>query len=168
MKSSRSWRRLRSAAGICLLALLPACSLLHHHKEDASAPEGRHTNSRGLAVELKASPDPVKLGETRQIDVTLVLRNTTKQTVSLKFATSQTIEIMLREQASGKVVSQWSTDQTFVPGNRVMVINSHERLEYNQPITTRELHPGVTYSLEAYFVGYEQELRASRPIIPLP
>ena len=119
-------------------------------------------------MELKASPDPLKLGEVRQLDVTLTLRNTTKQAITLKFATSQTIEIILRDQASGKVVSQWSTDQTFQPDIRNLVINAHERIEYNQPITTRELHAGVTYTLEAYFIGYEQELRASRPIIPLP
>jgi hypothetical protein len=175
MKPSRCLRFLRFAAGVCLLALLPACSLFHHHKPDASAqpePEtpviGRKTSPRGLTVELKASPDPLKLGEVRQIDVTLTLRNNTKQTINLKFATTQTIEILLREQATGKILSQWSTDQTFQPESRYVVINPHERIEYDQPITTRELHPGVTYSLEAYFIGYEQELRASRPIIPLP
>jgi hypothetical protein len=177
MKSSCCLRRLPAAAGFCLLAVLPACSLLPHHKQDSAAaaqasadssPVGRKASSRGLTVELRAAPDPVKLGEVRQIDVTFTLRNTTKNTINLKFATSQTIEILLREQASGKIVSQWSTDQTFQPSSRYLVINPNERIEYNQPITTRELHPGVTYSLEAYFIGYEQELRATRPIIPQP
>jgi hypothetical protein len=178
MKLLRCLRRAGSAAGVCLvLAGLPACSFFHHQKkEDAAATQletepglvGRKSSARGLTVELRASPDPVKLGEVRQIDVTLTLRNTTKTAINLKFATAQTIEILLRDQASGKVVSQWSTDQTFQPESRYVVINPHERVEYNQPITTRDLHAGTTYSLEAYFVGYEQELRATRPIIPQP
>ena len=74
---------------------------------------GKRPNARGLVVEIKSAPDPVKLGETRQIDVTLVLRNTSKVTANLKFATSQLIEMLLREPDTGKVVSQWSADHTF-------------------------------------------------------
>jgi hypothetical protein len=181
MKSLPGLRLWRLAAAVCLLAGLPACSLFHHPKKDAQAngtatttteiqsgQVATRSNSRGLTVELKTSPDPVKLGEVRQIDVTFTLRNTTKEPINLKFASSQTIEILLREQSSGKVVSQWSTDQTFQQSTRYMAINPKERIEYNQPITTRDLHAGVTYALEAYFVGYEQDLRASRPIIPQP
>lgn len=177
MKPSRCLRRLYPVMTVCLLALLPACSLFHrHHKDDDKAVAqsgtepvvGRKVSPRGLAVEIKASPDPVKLGEVRQLDVSLTLRNTSKQVINLKFDTTQTIEIVLKEQGSGKIVSQWSTDETFQPATRYLVINPHERIEYNQPITTRELHAGTTYSLEGYFVGYDQELRASRPVIPQP
>lgn len=161
----------------CWLALLPACSLLHRHPKAAAAvtttdPQAAavvgKTNARGLTVELKSSPDPLKLGEVRQIDVTFSLHNNTKKAAELKFPTSQTIEILLRDPATGKILSQWSTDQTFQPNARYLVVNPRERVEYSQPITTRELHPGKTYSLEAYFVGYDKDLRASRPIIPLP
>ncbi len=178
MMSPRCLRSLRSAAAVCLWvclwAFLPACSLLPHHRETPLTPAtsepvvGRTSSPRGLTVELKAAPDPVKLGEVRQIDVTFVLRNNSKQNMTLKFATSQTFEILLREQGSGKVVSQWSTEQTFQPATRFLVINPHERIEYNQPITTRELHAGTTYQLEAYFIGYEKELHTTRPVIPLP
>jgi hypothetical protein len=174
MMSPTRFRRL--LAGMLCLTALPACSLLHHHKEDDAAahtgvgPEtvSAKANAHGLAAEIKASPDPVKLGEVRQIDVTFTLRNTTKEPVDLKFPTSQIIEIVLREQASGKVVSQWSTDQTFQQYSRFLVINPRERVEYDEPITTRELHAGTTYTLEAYVIGYEQELRASRQIVPQP
>ncbi len=76
--------------------------------------------------------------------------------------------MLLREPDTGKVVSQWSTDHTFSPASRYLVINPKERLEYNEPITTRELKPGKPYNLEAYFVGYDQELRATKVIIPQP
>ena len=175
--------RLRSLRSLCaclaagtLLAALPACSMLPWRKRAAppapaaseSGKIGKKATARGLTAEVKASPDPVKLGETRQIEVTLTIHNDTKKTVSLKFATTQLIEILLREVDSGKVVSQWSTDQTFTALNRYLVINPKERLEYVQPITTRDLKAGRTYNLEAYLVGYDQELRASRPIIPQP
>ena len=164
------------AAG--LLASVPACSLLRPHHEAAEvrgAPAetnpglvGKRPNARGLAVEIKAAPDPLKLGETREINVTLVLRNNSKETQNLKFATSQLIEILLRDPATGAVVSQWSTDHTFSPESRYLVINPRERLEYNQPITTRELKAGKPYNLEGYFVGYDQELRATKVVIPQP
>lgn len=128
---------------------------------------GKRPSAHGLVVEIKATPDPVKLGETREINVTLTLRNPTKEPVDLKFATSQTIEILLRDTASGKVLSQWSADRTFQDESRYLVVNPHERIEYNEPITTRDLQVGKTYSLEAYFIGYDKDLHASRPIIPL-
>ena len=164
-----------------LLAGLSACSFLHPRHEEPAADHGtsanletspglvgKRPNARGLVVEIKSLPDPVKLGETRQIDVTLVLRNNSKVTANLKFATSQLIELLLREPDTGKVVSQWSTDHTFSPASRYLIINPQERLEYNEPITTRELKPGKPYNLEAYFVGYDQELRATKVIIPQP
>ena len=181
MKHRVTPRFVRRLLTVGLLAGLSACSLLHPHHEDAATdhgssanPEtspglvGKRPNARGLVVEIKSSPDPLKLGETRQIDVTLVLRNNSKITANLKFATSQLIELLLREPDTGKVVSQWSSDHTFSPASRYLVINPHERLEYNEPITTRELKPGKPYNLEAYFVGYDQELRATKVIIPQP
>ena len=181
MKRRRIPRFVHGLLTAGLLAGLSSCSFLHPHHEDAAADHpasanletspglvGKRPNARGLVVEIKSAPDPVKLGETRQIDVTLVLRNNSKVTANLKFATSQLIEMLLREPDTGKVVSQWSTDHTFTPASRYLVINPHERLEYNEPITTRELKPGKPYNLEAYFVGYDQELRATKVIIPQP
>ena len=181
MKSRRIPSFVRSLLTVGLLASLSACSFLHPHHEETATDHrssanletspglvGNRPNARGLVVDIKSSPEPVKLGETRQIDVTLVLRNNSKVTANLKFATSQLIEMLLREPDTGKVVSQWSTDHTFSPVSRYLVINPHERLEYNEPIATRDLKPGKPYNLEAYFIGYDQELRATKVIIPQP
>lgn len=162
------------ATAALLLAALPGCSVFPGHKKDLQSVTletnpgiiGKRGNAKGLTIELKASPDPLKLGESRQLDVTMVIRNNSKKTVALKFPTTQLIEILLRETDSGKVVSQWSTDQSFSALSRYLIINPKERLEYAQPITTRELRAGNSYNLEAYFVGYDQEARASLPIIP--
>ena len=51
---------------------------------------------------------------------------------------------------------------------RYLIINPKERLEYVQPLTTRDLKAGKTYNLEAYLIGYDQDLRATRPLIPQP
>lgn len=130
---------------------------------------GKRVNAGGLTAEMRFTPDPVKLGETRQLDVTLVVRNVSKKKLaSLKFATSQRLEILLRDPASGKVLSQWSQDRTFDPNGGYMLINPGERLEFHETITTRELKVGNTYNLEAYLVGYDRELRATQVIIPQP
>lgn len=165
------------SAAVCLFTLLTACSLLPGHRkaakpalsdETATAGVGKRASARGLTIEVKESPDPVKLGENRTIECRVLVRNTTKKTVSLKFSTTQLIEILLREVDSGKVVSQWSTDQSFVAMTRYLIINPKERLEYVQPLTTRDLKPGKAYNLEAYLIGYDQDLRATRPLIPQP
>lgn len=178
MISRRFSPLLRSLCAGFLLIGAPGCSLLGHRKaaksETSAAPKnraeivGRHSNGKGLMVEIKSDPDPVRLGEVREIKVSFVVRNTSKSTTTLKFPTSQTIEIVLRDVATGKVISQWSTDRTFKQEPRYLVVNAGERLEYNEPITTRELKAGQTYNLEASFVGYESALRTSRPIIPQP
>ena len=163
---------------ILLLSHLSGCTLFRHRQakdaETSKPPKnggrivGKHSNGSGLSVEIKSDPDPVRLGEIREIKVTFMVHNNGKNAATLKFPTAQSIEIDLRDLATGQVVSQWSTDRTFAQEPRFLVINAGERLEYNEPITTRELKAGKTYNLEAYFVGYERELRASRPIIPQP
>ncbi len=162
---------------LCLLISFSGCSLLKRRRAQDSETSTRpgatrivtkRSKDKGLSVELKTDPDPVRLGEVREIKVTFVVRNTGKTNTTLKFPTGQVMEIVLRDVAADKVVSQWSTDRTFAPEARYLVVNPGERLEYNEPITTRELKAGKTYSLEAYFIGYDPELRASRAVIPQP
>ena len=163
-----------SVLAASLLASLPGCSHLpfHRHKEDAAtshaAVEHLKTNAQGLSVELKSSPDPIKLGEVRQLEVTVILRNSSKQPVHLNFPTGQTIEILLREPNSGKILTKWSADRIFNTDSRYLLINPQERLEFNEPISTRDLQTGKSYTLETFFVGYEKDLRATKPIIPQP
>lgn len=171
----------RPVAPLLLCSLLatttPGCTFGRRRDRAAAAAElpsgrgtiGKRANPTGLVADMKFSPDPVKLGETRQIDVALTVRNVSrKRGASLKFATTQRLEILLREPQTGRVLSQWSTDRTFDPAGGYLIINPGERLEFNQSITTRELKPGQTYNLEAYLVGYDKELRATRVVIPQP
>lgn len=174
MNSRRFFPLICCASAVFLLTGFSACSVFRRHRaegKDAPPPGqqsviGTHKTPSGLSLELKSSPDPVLLGEVRQIEASVVLYNESKRPVTLKFASGQTIEILLRELDGNAVVSQWSTDRMFTQGEREIVLNPRERIEYHEPITTRELHAGKTYNLEAYFVGHEKELHVSRPIIP--
>ena len=47
----------------------------------------------------------MRLGETREIKVTFGVRNTGKSTATLKFPTSQTIEIDLRDVGTDQIVT---------------------------------------------------------------
>ena len=165
----------RLASGICLLAALSACSLFHRHHAaaDASTPAktakpGHQATARGLALELKFSPDPVKLGEVREIAVNFTVRNVSPKAVTLKFPTSQILEIQLREVVTGAVVSKWSTDRTFTEDSHLVLVNRGERLEYNETLTTRELKAGTIYNLEVFYMGHEKELLAKKVLIPQP
>ncbi len=174
-KSRRFFPAVRCALGLCLLASLSACSLFHRHhgSADATAQAGsgngkRRANARKLDLEIRASPDPLKLGEVREIAVDITVRNATKQRVTLKFPTYQILEIVLRDVGTGAVVSKWSTDRTFPQDTRIVLINEGERLEYSEKITTRELKAGRPYNLEVFFLGYENELLAKKVLIPQP
>ena len=156
-----------------LLFSLGGCSYLpFRHKERPAAEKPSYArlkpSSQGLLLEMKSAPDPLKLGEVRQINVTMILRNVSKKTVTLKFPTTQLIEILLRDPNTGQVVSQWSTDRSFTSEPRLLIINPGEHIDYNEPITTRELKVGKPYTLEAYLVGFDKELRATKAILAQP
>ncbi len=102
------------------------------------------------------------------MEVTVILRNTSKVPVHLNFPTGQTIEILLREPNNGKILTKWSTDRIFNSDSRYLLINPQERLEFNEPISTRDMATGKPYMLETFFVGYEKDLRATKAIVPQP
>ena len=162
------------AVAASLLASLPACSHLpfRRHKEDPAevrADAHLKTNAQGLAVEIKSSPDQIKIGEIRQIDVTVILRNTSKVPRALEFPdrTNGRDPVARTQQRQGRSPN-WSTDRIFNADARYLLINPQERLEFNEPITTRELVAGKPYTLEAFFVGYEKDLHASKAIVTQP
>ena len=170
----------RLAFALCVLAAFSACTHLYPFHRAKPAPTAAaqaapstpvvrsRTTPAGLVLEIKETPDPVRLGETRQLQVTLTLRNNGKRAANFKFPSGQEIEILLRDPETGKAITSWSTDRTFDAQPRFVVLNSKERLEFSEPIATRDLKAGKTYSLEAYFVGYDGQLRVSRPVIPQP
>ncbi|MDB6153278.1 MAG: hypothetical protein JWL90_1731 [Chthoniobacteraceae bacterium] len=121
-------------------------------------------NWKDLALTTTFDPVLVKLSETRQIKVTLRLANKGKRLQQLSFPTTQRIEVLVRNNA-GKLVEQWSEDQSFSDEPTLVAINPGERLEYSVSISTRDMTAGQNYSVEAFFPNYDH-LKATKTIVP--
>jgi len=119
---------------------------------------------RGLEMKMTVEPPVPKLGEHRQITVTLRLQNKGKRLVQLDFPTTQRMEVLVRTTA-GKMVEQWSEDQAFQNEPGLVAINPGERLEYAANISTRDFAGGQDYIVEGFFPNYET-LRATLKITP--
>jgi intracellular proteinase inhibitor BsuPI len=127
--------------------------------------EKRQTvNWKRLIMTMNVEPLPLKLGETRQMKVTLQLTSKSKRLVQLEFPTTQRIEVLVRNQA-GKMVEQWSEDQAFANEPTLVTINPGERLEYSVHIATRDMAAGQAHTIIGYFPNFEQ-LKATKVITP--
>ena len=108
-----------------------------------------------LAVKAAVVPDPIDISA-RTFEVTFAIRNNAKkQAVNLRFNTSQRIEVAIINDA-GQLVDRWSDDRSFSRETGYLVINPKEEASYTVSMSTRELAAGRTYTIEAYFVGYER------------
>ena len=63
--------------------------LLHPFQTSNPAPNYKDARLRGLVLELKLSPEPVKLSEVRQLQVNLTLKNVSKRAIVLDFPSEQ-------------------------------------------------------------------------------
>ncbi len=117
-----------------------------------------------LLLTMKLEPLPLKLGETRQLKVTLQLTNKSKKFVQLEFPTTQRIEVIVKR-PDGKLVEQWSEDQSFSGDPSFVTINTGERLEYSVSVATRDMTAGQPAVIEAFFPNYEP-LRVEQTITP--
>lgn len=116
-------------------------------------------------MKMTVEPGAPKLGETRQLTVTLRLQNKGKRLVQLDFPTTQRIEVLVRNSAA-KMVEQWSEDQAFQNEPGLVAINPGERLEYTATVSTRDFAAGQDYIVEGFFPNYEA-LRATLKITPV-
>lgn len=121
-----------------------------------------HTKYLKMTMEL--SPLPLKLSDTRQLKVTLLLTNKSKKVLHLEFPTTQRIEILIRDK-TGKLVTQWSEDQSFSNIASYTLINPSERVEYSTSISTRDLVADGEYIVQGFFPNFE-ELSITKSIIP--
>jgi hypothetical protein len=117
------------------------------------------TGFKGLDLGLQADPAPVKVPEIKQLKVTVTLANRSKKIAQLEFPTSQRIEVLVKSK-EGKTIEQWSEDQAFNSEPTIVAINPDERLEYAVNVSTRDMVPGQTYTIEAFFPNFEQLRKA--------
>ena len=120
---------------------------------------------KDLTLSMELAPLPLDLSESRQLKVTLSLLNHSKRYVHLEFPTTQRIEILIRDNARNKLVTQWSEDQAFSNEPAYVTINPGERVEYHAAVSTRDLAAGHAYTVEAFFPNFDK-LTIQQTIVP--
>jgi hypothetical protein len=141
--------------------------MLHPFSSGSDRPANvRDPKLRGLVLDLQVSPQPVKLSETRQIDVKLTVTNKSKRPITLDFPNDQRIDIQLLSSAEA-VLTRWSDTHAIVEKSGIVLINPQEHVEYNQTMPTRDLTPNKVFIVEAFFPKYP-ELRVRQKILTAP
>jgi hypothetical protein len=141
--------------------------MLHPFSSGSDRPANyRDPKLRGLVLDLQVSPQPVKLSETRQIDVKLTVTNKSKRPITLDFPNDQRIDIQLLNSAE-MVLTRWSDTHAIVDKPGLVLINPQEHVEYNQTMPTRDLTPNKVFIVEALFPKYP-ELRVRQKFLTAP
>jgi hypothetical protein len=117
-------------------------------------------------LELKLSPQPVKLSEVRQLQVNTILTNVGKRAVVLDFPTEQRFEIFLRN-SSEAILTSWSDNHAFEEKPGTVLINPQEHVDYPTTIATRDLSPNKVFIAEVFFPQYP-ELRIRQKFMTAP
>ena len=141
-------------------------SRMLHPFQSSPAPNYKDARLRGLVLDLKLSPQPVKLSEVRQLEVKITLANVSKRAVALDFPTTQRIEIHLKN-SSDAVLTTWSDNHAFETTTGAVLINPNERIFYPETIATRELTPNKVFIVEVFFPQYP-ELRIRQKFLTAP
>ena len=137
-----------------------------HPFQSVPAPNYKDARLHGLVLELKLSPQPVKLSEVRQLEVKITLTNLSKRAVGLDFPTDQRIEICLKN-SSDAVLTTWSDNHAFEANAGAVLINPGEHIYYPETIATRDLTPNKVFIVEVFFPQYP-ELRLRQKFLTAP
>jgi len=137
-----------------------------HPFQSNPVPNFKDPRLRGLVLELKLSPQPVKLSEVRQLEVRLTLKNVSKRAVVLDFPTDQRIEIYLRN-STDSILTTWTDNHAFQDKAGSVLINPLEHIEYPETIATRDLNPNKVFIAEVFFPQYP-ELRIRQKFLTAP
>lgn len=120
--------------------------------------------TRNLALTLRLAPFPVKLSDTRRIEVSIRLKNISRHFIQLEFPTTQRFDVTVQDE-TGAMVAQWSEDQPFEPVASYVGINPGEQLEYKAILATRDMLPGQSYRITAFFPS-RTDLKAELTLVP--
>ena len=140
--------------------------MLHPFQSSNPVPNYKDARLRGLLLDLKLSPQPVKLSEVRQLEVKITLSNVSKRAIELTFPTEQRIEIYLKN-SSDAVLTTWSDNRRFEANAGSVLINPEEHIYYPETIATRELTPNKVFIVEVFFPQYP-ELRVRQKFLTAP
>jgi hypothetical protein len=137
-----------------------------HPFQSNPVPTYKDARLRGLVLELKLSPQPVKLSEVRQLQVNLTLKNVSKKAVILDFPTEQRFEIYLRN-SSDAILTTWTDNHAFEEKPGTVLINPLEHINYPETIATRDLTANKVFIAEVFFPQYP-ELRIRQKFLTAP
>jgi hypothetical protein len=140
--------------------------MLHPFQSSNPAPNYKDARLRGLILELKLSPEPVKLSEVRQLQVNMTLKNVSKRAVVLDFPSEQRFEIYLRNSTEA-ILTIWSDNHAFEDKPASVLINPAEHIDYPATIATRDLSPNKVFIAEVFFPQYP-ELRVRQKFLAAP
>lgn len=140
--------------------------LLHPFGSSNPVPNYKDARLRGLLLEIKLSPEPVKLSEVRQLQVNLALKNVSKRAVILDFPSEQRFEIYLRNSTEA-ILTIWSDNHAFEDKPATVLINPAEHIDYPATIATRDLSPNKVFIAEAFFPQFP-ELRVRQKFLTAP
>ncbi len=140
--------------------------MLHPFQSSNPAPNYKDPRLRGLVLELKLSPEPVKLSEVRQLQVNLSLKNVAKRAVVLDFPSEQRFEIYLRNSTEA-ILTIWSDNHAFEDKPGTVLINPLEHVDYPATIATRDLSPNKVFICEVFFPQFP-ELRIRQKFMTAP
>ena len=140
--------------------------VFHPFGSSEKIPEYKDRRIRGLVLSVELPSQPVKLSETRQLPVHVLLTNRGERAVQLLFPSEQRIEILLHD-STGRVVTRWSDNRAFDDKPATLLINPGEHVEYSETIATRELTPGKVFTVEVTVPAYP-ELDSQRKSMAAP
>ncbi len=109
---------------------------------------------------LEVAPSKFSLDDRREITVTFSVANKGKKLMKLDFPNSQRIEILVHD-SSGKVIEKWSDDRAFTEESGIVMINPGEKIQYEEKISTRDMQPGQTYTIEAALANNPEFTKAT-------
>jgi Intracellular proteinase inhibitor len=141
-------------------------SRVFHPFSSSRPPQYKDPRLRGLELQMQIAPQPLKLSETRQMEVKVLVVNRGKRAVELDFPTDQRIEIYLRNSAEA-ILTKWSDNHAVTEKPETILINPDEHVEYVQTIATRELTPDKVFIVEVFFPNYP-ELRIRQKFLTEP
>jgi hypothetical protein len=140
--------------------------MMHPFSSSHTTPQYKDPRIRGLELQIELSPQPLKLSETRQMEVKVTVTNRGKRAVVLDFPTDQRSVIFVKYSAE-VIVTKWSDNHAETDKPETILINPDEHVEYVQTIATRELTPDKVFIVEVFFPNYP-ELRIRQKILTEP
>jgi len=140
--------------------------MLHPFGSSNPTPNYKDARLRGLMLDIKVSPEPVKLSEIRQLQVNMNLKNLGKRAIVLEFPSEQRFEIYLRN-SSEAILTIWSDNHAFEDKPGTVLINPSEHVDYPATIATRDLSPNKVFICEVFFPQFP-ELRVRQKFMTAP